>query len=463
MDEIRMIAPTGCLGYGFSKADFERCIRQYRPNVIAVDAGSTDGGPYCLGAGESFAERLEVEGELETIIAAGLQLQVPVIVGSSGGGGGDAHLNWTRGIVEDLAAKNNWTFRLATISAELTPEYVLNKLVAGDVLTFESGVPLDKETIMKSRPIVAQMGPEPIMAALTQGAQVILAGRSCDDGIFAAYPILHGFDRGLALHLGKILECGALASVPISMDVMVGVLRRDHFEVVPGSLNRACTIKSVAGHSLYERENPILQQGPGGTIDLTETSIEQVERRTVRVSGTTFVPAESYMVKMEGVRHIGYRTIAVAGIRDPSMISTVDAALEESQRRTSAYFNEIGVEPTSYKMLFHVYGRDGVMRELEPVRGALPHELGLVIEVVADSQELARAICHHVSGALLHLDFPGQFNNAGNLAFPYSPSEINAGSVYEFSIYHLLKVADPLEPFKISLSEVGAARIAAPA
>jgi len=68
-----------------------------------------------------------------------------------------------------------------------------------------------------------------------------------------------------------------------------------------------------------------------------------------------------------------------------------------------------------------------------------------------------------VSGTLLHLDFPGQFNNAGNLAFPYSPSEVNAGSVYEFSIYHLLKLADPLEPFKITLREISAARGAAPA
>jgi hypothetical protein len=455
MDEIRMIAPSGCLGYGFSRSDFERCINQYSPSFIAVDAGSTDNGPYYLGAGESFAERLEVEGELETIIGAALPLRIPVIVGSSGGGGANAHLNWMRGIVEELAAKNGWTFRLATISAELTADYVVDKLLAGNIHTFESGVSLDQKTIRSSKPIVAQMGPEPIIAALEQGAQVILAGRSCDDGIFAAYPIMRGFDRGLALHLGKILECGALASEPPSLDVMVGVLRRDHFEVVPGSSSRACTIASVACLSLYERENPIIQIGPGGRIDLSETAIEQIDRRTVRVSGTSYVPDEQYRVKIEAVRHIGYRTISIAGIRDPVMISTIDTVLAEAERRTNMYFKQIGVPQTSYKVLFLVYGKNGVMLELERVRQATPHELGLVMEVVADSQELARAVCHHLSGILLHIHFPGQFNNAGNLAFPYSPSEIDAGSVYEFSIYHLLSLTNPLEPFRLSLSEVG--------
>ena len=38
--------------------------------------------------------------------------------------------------------------------------------------------------------------------------------------------------------------------------------------------------------------------------------------------------------------------------------------------------------PEGYRLLFHVYGRDGVMGRLEPVREVRGHELGLVIEVV---------------------------------------------------------------------------------
>jgi hypothetical protein len=298
------------------------------------------------------------------------------------------------------------------------------------------------------------MGLEPIIAALERDAQVILAGRACDDAIFAALPVMHGFDRGLALHLGKILECGALASTPIAMDVMVGVLRQDHFDLVPGSLSRACTVTTVAGHSLYEREHPLVQDGPEGAIDLNDTTIEQIDDRTVRVSGTVFRPAHQYTVKLEGVRRIGFRTISIAGMRCPSALRRLDELLQEAERRTRAYFSEFVGAKEAYDIVFHVYGRDGVMRELEPTP-TLSHEVGLVMEVTAATQEFAHSVCHHLSGRLLHLDFPGQYNNAGNLAFPYSPSETDLGAAYEFSVYHLLRLDDPLAPFPVHVETVG--------
>jgi len=453
-DEVCVLAPTGTLGYGFNMADFVRCADEYAPSVIAVDAGSTDPGPYYLGAGVSFTSKIEIEHELEIIIGTALRLGVPVIVGSSGGAGADAHLAWTKDIVLDLADRLGWTFNLATISSELSAEYVLEKLKLGEVITFESDVALTADAVAGSRRIVAQMGPEPIVAALQSGAQVILAGRSCDDALFAAYPILRGFDRGLATHMGKILECGAIACEPQAMDVMVGILRQDHFDLVPGSATRRCTVTSVAAHSLYEREDPVLQPGPGGAIDLSETSLTQLSPNTVRVHGTTWIPTRAYTVKMEGVTQTGYRTISLAGIRCPSMIYELNYVLDEVRRRTEAYFEEMGIHASTYQLLYRIYGRDGVMRELEPVRNALPHEIGLVMEVVAASQELSQAICHHLSGALLHVDYPGQFNDAGNLAFPYSPSEIAMGAVYEFSIYHLLHLSDPAEPFRTQLESI---------
>jgi hypothetical protein len=37
---------------------------------------------------------------------------------------------------------------------------------------------------------------------------------------------------------------------------------------------------------------------------------------------------------------------------------------------------------------------------------------------------------------------------AGNLAFPYSPSDFHAGEVYVFSVYHLLTIDNPAALFK---------------
>ena len=423
--------------------------------MIAVDAGSTDPGPYYLGSGESFTERIEIRRELEILIGAALDADIPLIVGTAGGSGARAHVAWARDIVEELAREHGWSFRLGLVQSELTSDRVEEKLAAGAVVQFDSGEELTREAVRESSRIVAQIGLEPICEVLSRGAQVVLSGRCCDDAIFAALPVMEGFDRGLALHLGKVLECGALAAEPISMDVMLGTIREDHFVLEPGSQRRACTVTSVSAHSLYERENPFLQDGPGGTLDLTETRLEQLDERRVRVSGSRYEANERYLVKLEGARRIGARAISIAGVRCPTMIARIDDVLAEAERRTREYFADAGVGADEYRIEFHLYGRDAVMKELEPNRDALPHELGLVTEAIAETPELAKAVCHHVAGALLHLDYPGQFNNAGNLAFLHSPAEVAAGDVYEFSVYHLMEVADPLETAEIEIVDIG--------
>ena len=47
MNEIRVLSPTAILGYGFPEESFIEGMRR-KPHVIAVDAGSTDPGPYYL-------------------------------------------------------------------------------------------------------------------------------------------------------------------------------------------------------------------------------------------------------------------------------------------------------------------------------------------------------------------------------------------------------------------------------
>ncbi|MBP6059768.1 MAG: 3-methylaspartate ammonia-lyase, partial [Candidatus Saccharicenans sp.] len=85
----------------------------------------------------------------------------------------------------------------------------------------------------------------------------------------------------------------------------------------------------------------------------------------------------------------------------------------------------------------------GVMGELEPVKKTRSHELGIVIEVVAPTQAEADAVLALTRSVLLHYGYEGRIATAGNLAFPFSPSDVAMGKVYEFSIYHLMEVSDP--------------------
>ena len=70
-----------------------------------------------------------------------------------------------------------------------------------------------------------------------------------------------------------------------------------------------------------------------------------------------------------------------------------------------------------------------------------------MFEVIAKTQELANSICATVRSTFLHFGYEKRKSTAGNLAFPFAPSDIEFGPVYEFSIYHLMEIDE--SPFQI--------------
>lgn len=450
MREHRVLSSTAILGYGFPEDSFKAGLKK-NPHLIAADAGSTDPGPYYLGAGISFTDRNAVKRDLEIMISAGLALNVPVIIGSAGGCGGEPHLQWNLDIVRELASEKGWHFKLAAIHAELDKAFLQQKLMEQEITPLSPAPPLTAEELAQSERVVAQMGPEPFIAALNQGAQVIVAGRSYDPAVFSCLAIKEGFNKGLAVHMGKILECGAIAANPGSgSDCLLGTLKDDCFIVEPLSPIRICTTTSVAAHTLYEKSNPYILPGPGGVLDLSATEFTQETREAVRVSGSKFIPGQ-YAVKLEGVKRVGYRTVSIAGCRDPIMMAQIDNITAAVRERVKDNFSNYQY---NYYLHFHIYGKNGVMGQLEPLRKTVSHELGIVIEAVAESQEIANTICSFARSTMLHYGYPGRIATAGNLAFPYSPSDLKAGAVYQFNVYHLLALADPLALFPIDLAEI---------
>jgi len=425
------------------------------PQAIAVDAGSTDPGPYYLGSGQSFTNREAVKRDLALIIEAGLAARIPVLIGTAGGSGAAPHLSWCLEIVHDVLVELNQTARVANIVSDQRPNDLITALHEHRISPLGPVSPITEADISGSTHIVAQMGVEPVIAALAEGAQIVVAGRCYDPAVFAAVPVMQGFSEALALHMGKILECAAIAAIPGSgSDCMLGTIDASGFVLEALNPERRCTVTSVAAHTLYEKSDPRLLPGPGGVLDLTGCQFEQVDDRRVRVTGTQFVKSDQYTIKLEGANPVGYRTISLAGIRSPDLIAQLDTVLESVKDQVFQNFEDI--ETAEVKLLFRCYGRDGVMGELEPMRQAQqPHEIGLVIEVVAKTQALADTICSFARSTLLHIGYPGRQSTAGNLAFPYSPSDISHGMVYEFSVYHLLAVDDPLTPFPRTIQQLG--------
>jgi hypothetical protein len=449
---IKILSPTAILGYGFPLSSFEAALSR-NPDVIAVDAGSSDPGPYYLGAGISFTDRTAVKRDMKHMLIAARSRDIPMLVGSAGGAGARPHLDWCVDIVREIAREEGLSGRLAVIPADIQKTTLLNGLDAGDLVAPPPGTTTTQQDITDSTHVVAQMGEEPPMAAIEAGADVVVTGRCYDPAVFAAVPILRGFPRGLALHMGKILECAAIAALPGSgSDCMLATLDTEGFVLETLNPDRVCTVTSVAAHTLYEKSDPYRLPGPGGILDLTETRFEQLDDRRVRVSGSRFKPSDGYFVKLEGAKSIGFRTVSIAGARAPDMIAQLDDIIAGVRARVADNFPEM--EEGSAQLLFRIYGRDGVMGALEPERDRVPHEVGIIIEAVAESQERANTICSFARSTMLHYGYPNRVSTAGNLAFPYSPSDMKAGEVYGFSLYHLLKLDDPKSLFPFELSNL---------
>ncbi|HYE81430.1 MAG TPA: acyclic terpene utilization AtuA family protein [Clostridia bacterium] len=452
MKELRILSPCGILGYGFPKESFLTGVSK-KPDIIAVDAGSTDAGPHKLGAGVGIVSKQATKKDLELMLKAGFELKIPVVIGSAGGSGAKPHVEWTMQIIKEICEEQQLHFKTAIIWADIDKSYIKTKMKKGDVAPLGPAPELTEEALDLTTDVVSQMGHEPIIEALDKGAQLIVAGRCYDPSVFAAYAIHKGYDPGLAYHLGKILECGALCAEPgTTKDCIMGYLREDHFLVEPMNPKRKCYITTVAAHTLYEKEHPYHLFGPGLELDLSGCTFEQQGDGVVKAAGSKFIKPREYYLKMEGAAKVAYRTLVIAGIRDPIMIQNIEAIKAEVIEQVAAYFEEI--PRSEYQIIFHLYGKDGVMGPLEPVKETKSHELGMVMEVVASTQDLANVICSSARSTMMHYGYKGRKSTAGNLAFLYSPSDIVFGPVYKFTVYHLMRVDHPCELVKFEYLEL---------
>lgn len=455
MRQIRMMAPTGMLGYGFTEEAFNRGI-DMGLDFIGCDAGSMDPGPHYLGEGIPFVSRQALKRDIGMLLEGAMRHGIPLLVGSAGGGGGEPQLQITRDVVEEVAREKGLAFKMALIHSEQGKDFLKAQRREGRIEPLGPIEELSDTEIDRSHRVVAMMGVEPFQKALEDGAQVVIAGRATDASIYSAIPLMRGFDPGLVWHLAKIIECGGQVVTPrTGQDCVVGTIAEDHFVVEPAHPDKRCTRMRIAAHTLYENPSPYHLEEPDGTLVTTHSAYEQIDDRRVKVSGSRFEASKRYTVKLEGVRHAGYRTVFVAGVRDPILISVINEFIASCYERVAREAASLGISQDRYKANVRVYGVDATMGAREPVRNALPHEVGLLADVLAEDPDTSKAIMAKLRYALLHTDFPGRKCISGNLAIPFSPSDMHVGAAYEFSVWHRMEIADPLAPFPIEMVQVG--------
>lgn len=447
-DSLRILISTGHLGTAPSAPESFYAGMATNPDYLVADGGSSDPGPVYLG--EDTQLGMFAEEEMEMFLLESRKRGIPMIIGSAGDTGSNAAVDLFVKMTQDIAKKHRIPkFKIGYFYSEVKPEFLKRKIAAGKAITGLGGFPdLTSEEIDKATRVVAVAGIHPFLKLLDMGADVIIAGR-CGDINFTAAPCIHaGFPEPLAYHMGKMIECASLVAEPfMGKETVVGTITKDDIKITPFHPQQRCTVASAAGHSMYERENPYYERTLGGLLDMRECRYEQFDERTCRITGAQWVPDRELRVKIEGAKKLGERFMGFVGLRDPHIVKNVDAAIQWSRDAVAKRFSH-----EKYELYYHVFGRNGVLKELEPVKGN-PHELGIVVEGLARNDELAEKITDYATRLFFLVRIPGAKGSAGSAATTKKTMKSSPG--YEWNINHTVAIDDPMELFPVHMTEGG--------
>lgn len=442
-----VVVPVGALGAGIKFEHLEAGLAA-GAHAMAMDAGSTDSGPAALATGLSKYSRDAVRSDLKLLVAAQAKWNVPLLIGSCGTSGCDMAVDWTRDIVLELCEELGLNPTIAILYSEQDKSVIEDRLAQGRVRPLAPIGDLDGPTIQSCEHIVALMGPEPYIAALKAGADIVLGGRTTDTAVIAAVPIMRGAGVGAAWHAGKIAECGGLCTItPFEGGVVIRVAQ-DAFEIEPLSATNRCTPYSVSAHMLYENADPYLLHEPGGVLDVSEARYEPVDDRVVRVTGSKFIPMP-YTMKLEGAANGPFQTMMLVGITDPQVLEALDAFLARMHAAlVERVDNVLGDAAGVYDISLRPYGWNAVSGL--PVNDGWPtREVGLMLVATAETKELALRIAKICNPYFFH--FPlGREKELPSYAFPFSPAEIELGQAQEFVLNHVVETTDGLELVRIT-------------
>lgn len=347
----------------------------------------------------------------------------------------------------------------------MSKDIVEDRLRAGMISGCGDEVPpLTTEEIHSAPRILAQMGPEPLLKAMLSNPDfdILVTGRAYDPAPFVAFCAINqvkspsspldSLGRNLLggyYHMGKIMECGGLCATPKSHGAAAMIYKDGTFDVSPLDPKAKCVPLSVAAHTLYEKSRPDILHGPGGYLDLRQTTYEQLpDGIAVRVRGADFVSSISegspYTVKLEGARVIGFRTLFMGSFKDPILISQIHEYLDTGKKRCAQQHRDMDGK---WKLDFHIYGAperraDGSTSVVDD-ETLIPKEVFIVGEVLADSPTLAKSIASTARVYCSHGAYKGQMATSGNFAFGIGGmTELDVGPCCQFSVYHLMDLGE---------------------
>ena len=447
----KILIPSGALGLGYDRDALMRGIA-LKPDLIAIDGGSTDSGPHYLGTGTSKYSRSSIKSEWRELMQARAMANVPLVIGTAGTCGADDAVDWLLDITREIATETDQDVTVAVLKSGQPADRVMNALDQGRITPLEPVIDIDHSLLQSCTNIVALAGAEQIQAALNTGADIVIAGRATDTATIAALPLARGCHAGGAWHGAKIGECGALATTNPSSGTIMITFDADGFTVEPMGQNARATPYTVSAHMLYENSNPLQLYEPGGHLDVTGATYTALDDRRVRVTGSTWVPSDTYTVKLEGARCGGYQCVSLALIREARYVQNIETwtkAVEENCRQKAQERIE-----GDFTLELRIIGLNATLGA-QDVNAQIGSEVGVLGIVTAPSEMIAKEVAKMLNPYLLHMPLTDD-EEMPTFAFPFSPNEMNRGEIYEFCLNHVMELDEPMQAFSLTIEQVRA-------
>lgn len=315
-----------------------------------------------------------------------------------------------RRVVEILQAEGVHGVRVASVTGT-------NLVAAADWLSqatiMETGLPLNS---IDSRSIVsaeAYLGAEPIVAALRDGADIVITGRVADPSLFLA-PMMYEFGwaaddwdhLGKGTGVGHLLECAAQVTggyfadpgfkdVPSPWDLgfpiaEVGPDGDVVITKVPGT-GGAVSRETVLEQMFYEVHDPAAYITPDVVVDFTAAAIELVGTDRVSVRGITGTPRTPTLKVSVGCLegYVGEDMFFYAG---PGALARAQLARTILEHRLA----EVGL--VADELRIDLLGVNAIHGAATPPAAAEPYEVAVRVAARAGSREEAGKVAREVDG-----------------------------------------------------------------
>lgn len=446
---VKVLIPSGALGLGYDRDALARGIAQ-KPDIIAIDGGSTDSGPHYLGTGTSKYSRNSTKAEWRELMAARAQAGVPLVIGTAGTCGADDAVDWLVEITKEIAAETGESLRLAVLKSGQDNQAMVAALKAGKITPLPAAPEISDDLLLDCTNIVALAGAEQIQEALNTGADIIIAGRTTDTAIISALPLARGCHAGGAWHGAKIGECGALATTSPNSGTIMIAFDADGFTMTPMGADARATPRTVSAHMLYENSDPHILYEPGGYLDVRGATYTALNDREVRVTGSEWIVSDRYTVKLEGARRVGFQTVSLVLVRDARYVENIRAWCDDIVAKCTAKA-KVRVDG-AFAIELRLIGADATLGALDTAH-VVGTEIGVMGIVTAETEALSREVAKMLNPYLLHHPLTEQ-EEMPTFAFPFSPPEMPRGAIHEFCLNHVLEIDKPMDAFRLTVEDI---------